>query len=241
MDVSDVAEPQPTRPRPQVRPSTAPTRLAVVGRRARQDADRGRAADVRIRGVPAVGHRDRDRPRPERAGERVRGPPRRHDDDRRPGRRRSTPCRHALTTSDTVPAHRARSRRAAPPSRWSREGDRHRPHRDADDRRRQHRGRRRREVRLEEGPRPLPGDADAGPARQRRDRRTPHHLRPTVLRRRQAPHRRRDHRHHPRRPLRVPGHGPADRAAERLRGGRHDRPDEGDAHPHVVPSEVDRP
>ena len=89
-------------------------RLAMVGRRRRQDADRHRPADVRLRRLPAVGHRHRDRPRPEPAGERVRGaaggtPPAPHhrsvDDRPRRPHRRST-ARSGSTTPPDRPGHR---------------------------------------------------------------------------------------------------------------------------------------
>ena len=78
---------------------------------------------------------------------------------------------------------------------------------------------------LKKGPGHYPGDAPSRPARQLGDRRSPHHLRPAVLRRRQTRDRRRDHRHDAGRTLRVPGDRPADRVAERLPGDRHHRSD----------------
>ena len=47
----------------------------------RQDADRHGAPAVRLRRLPVVGHRHRDRPSPELARERIRGPARRHPTD----------------------------------------------------------------------------------------------------------------------------------------------------------------
>ena len=83
-----------TWPRPASSTVPAPARLEVVGRRARQDADHAGPAHVRIRRLPAVGHRDRDREGPERTGERIRGTPRFHDDRPMPGRFRDTVARH---------------------------------------------------------------------------------------------------------------------------------------------------
>ncbi len=119
-------------------------------------------------------------------------------------------------------------------------GRRDRPARDPIDRRRRLRGCRCREVRSQEGSRPLPRDPAARPARQRRHRRAPHHVRSTVLRHRPGHARRRDHRHHSGGAVRLHRHGSTDRGPERLPGGRHDRPDGRHADPHVVPPAIHR-
>ena len=62
-------------------PSAPAARLALGGRHARQGPHRDRAADVRLRRLPAVGHRARVRPGPEPPRRRVRAPPRRGADD----------------------------------------------------------------------------------------------------------------------------------------------------------------
>jgi hypothetical protein len=92
--------------RAQVRSPATTSRLAVVGRRRRQDADRHRAVDVRLRRLSAVGHRHRDRPRAELAGERVRGAPRQHPahHDGTAGR----PDPDGRPTDSTVPRCRTR-------------------------------------------------------------------------------------------------------------------------------------
>ncbi len=69
--------------------------------------------------------------------------------------------------------------------------------------------------RPEEGARPLSGDAAAGHDRQRRDRRSPHHLSASVLRRRQAADRRPDHHHDARRQVHVQDDATTDRCADR--------------------------
>ncbi len=107
--------------------------------------------------------------------------------------------------ADTVPVVDRGARRGAGASVVHR-GRRAAATRDPPDRRRLDRGGRGREIRPEEGPRPLSRDAAARPARQRRDRRPPHHLRPAVLQHRAASAGRRDHHHHPERPVRLHRH-----------------------------------
>ena len=84
----------------------------MVGRWPRQDADRHRAPAVRLRRLPVVGHRHRDRPSPELARERIRGTARRHaaDDgltDRRLGGRHRADRTPASTRS--LPNRRRRT------------------------------------------------------------------------------------------------------------------------------------
>ena len=120
----------------QVGPPAGPARLALLRRQPRQGPDRDRSADVRVRRLPAVGHRHRDRTGPEPPRERVRATrlqsgaqgdvdadasavgERRFDRDRA-GRRidrcrrhrpsRSTPARHHRRRRDPGDTWRSRS------------------------------------------------------------------------------------------------------------------------------------
>ena len=233
----------------QVGPPEAAEGLAVLGGRARQGARRHRVVDVRFRRLSAVGNGHRDRPCAERARGRFQRAAGEHGAQRvdrsgDDGARRHGPRRHACargTDHRGAGHHRragagGRGESAAVPG-----GRRDRPARDPVDRGRPLRGRRCRQVRPQEGPRPLPRDTAAGPARQLRDRRAPHHLRSTVLRHRPGHARRRDHRHHARGALRVHRHRSTDRRPRRLPGGGDDRPDDRHADAHVVPPALHRP
>ena len=89
----------------QVGPPARAARLALLRRRARQDPDRHRAADVRLRRLPAVGHRHRDRPCAEQAREPVRAARR---------RRRETSTSAPTTRRADDDAHASPCRRSTP-------------------------------------------------------------------------------------------------------------------------------
>ena len=76
-------------------------------------------------------------------------------------------------------------------------------------------------------------------AGQRGDRRPPHDLRRTVPRPRRARTRRRDPHQDPVRRVRLPDHDDRDRRRRRLAGDRHGRPDDGHADVDHVPSDRD--
>ena len=215
----------------------------MVGRRRRQDADRHRPPAVRVRRLPAVGHRHRDRPSTELARERVRGVARRYPSRPPPTTRRPTPVDTVpvdTLPTDPVPVDRPTPDPVAtlPPVI---EGDpiaRIELPRigvdkivvagvDKND--------------LKKGPghypeTPLPGQLGNSAIAGHRTTFGQPFFDVDKLR-----ERRRDHRHDAGRALRVPGDRAADRVAQRLSGDFDDRPDSGDADVDVVPSEVHRP
>ena len=89
-------------------PAAPAPRLAVGRRHARQGAHRDRAADVRLRRLPAVGHRARVRPGPEPPRRRVRAP--RSPPRRRRRRHLRRPSRRPRRRSRRRPRRRRRPR-----------------------------------------------------------------------------------------------------------------------------------
>jgi hypothetical protein len=183
-----------TRETPEIRPTRAAARLAVLRRRSGQGPHRNRVADVRVRRLSALGYGDRDRSGPELARERIRRPALGNDpndrstDDTGSRRQRSGRDSNSVLRADRRAGSRAehsciqRGRRVGPP-------------RDPPYRRRLDRRRRCGEERSQEGPGPLPGDPAARPTGQRRYRGTSHHLRAAVLQHRATAAGRRDHHH----------------------------------------------
>ena len=221
-------------------PPEAAEGLALLGgRRHRPGADRARPVDVRVRRLPAVGHGHRGGPGPEPSWQ----------TSSNSSRPRSAPCPSSIPATTVADAARRRTThpgRTAVPARPHAgddrspaapttsaadagavaaadraEGDVHRqPAASRAIGRREERRRRRHRGRPEAGARPLPADADAGRAGQRRDRRSPHDVRRPVPPHRRARARRRDHVHQPLLAA-VRVHGDRHRDRRTLRRARH--------------------